>query len=98
MVQAALGNVFKNTTNSTLLVRGGAVSGSGETCSEFCNMATQPGQFFGQSGNPYFLKCYDAQNALNYLRLTYNNSLIAVPQEPYNDVVDCMRMQFQLSL
>jgi hypothetical protein len=82
----ALGFVFKNTTNYTLLVRDGDRLGNGGTCSEFCTWALRPGQYFGQSGTPYFLKCYDARNALNYLRLTYNNSLFAVPQ----DVVDCM--------
>lgn len=93
MRQAALGVVAKNTSNVTLLIRGGGFQGSGITCDEFCRMATVPGEYFGQSGNPYFLKCYDSVNALNYLRLAYNNYSTAVRQQPFYDYVGCMRVQ-----
>lgn len=97
-MQVALGVVIKNTTNVTLLLRGGQLQGSGTTCTDFCTAATAPGDYFGQAGNPYYLKCYDARNALNYLRIAYNNSAIAVPQQPYYDIVDCMRIRFLMIL
>lgn len=78
------------------LVRGDAILGHGASCYEFCSVTSQQGNYF-QSGNPYYLKCYNAQSLLNYIQLAYNNSVISVPQRPYNDIADCMRIEFCFS-
>lgn len=90
-IQASLGLVLKNGVYVINLVRGGSIMGHGASCFEFCSVTSKEGNYF-QSGNPYYLKCFDAQSSLNYIQLAYNNSVISVTQQPFNDIADCMRM------